>query len=330
VEIKITDAQDIFPQLKGKDNSGTLQIPVGIFDDSSEEDRRLKSMVPKADPYYRFPSVHVVPLLLLLQERDNALMVGPTGVGKTMLATQLAMRLNLPVTRLNLHGEKSAAEMFGYYGLHNPNIENHDGWVHTALLQGIQRPGIVLLDEWDAGRAEVMIGLQRLIEDNDPGIFLDEKDEFVSRHPDCIVMATANTKGLGDETGLYAGTGSQNFAQLNRFHLVLEMEPLSKKNMKAILKDVEFYGHKLKDDLVDALCEFYDMTLSSFKSNNLSAPLSVRMMMHFAKYFLVLGPLALELVVLPKLPTEVDKQVIREHADRMNLSDPKRRLGNTP
>jgi cobaltochelatase CobS len=323
VEVKTVAAGTVFKALKK--NAAKLQIPVGSFDESDPEDVRLRSLVPAVDPYYRFPSEHVISLLLVLQERDNALLVGPTGVGKTMLPTQLAAKLHLPVTRINFHGELGSPEVFGYFGLINENDPDDDGWKWTALVNAIQRPGLVVLDEWDAARAEMAIGLQRLLEDHDPGLFLSERDEFIPRHPDCIVVATANTRGLGDDTGLYAGTGSQNFAQLNRFHLVLPMNPLPAKNMKVILSKVEFSGRKLKDEFVEAVVNFYDSTLSAWRQDELTAPLSVRMVLHFAKYFQILGPQALEATILQKLPTDKDKVVVEELADRQALADPARK-----
>lgn len=327
MKIKTVQAGDIFKQLKG--NSATLELPFGEYDSKDAEDDRLVSLIPKVDPYYRFPGMHVIPLLLVAQERDNALLVGSTGVGKTMLAMQLAAKLKLPCTRINLHGEMSSAEVFGYYGLIDPTKKNDDGWKWTAFVQGLMSPGVLIIDEWDAGRAECTIGFQRALEDHDPGVLLSEKNQFVRRHDDCILFATANTRGLGDDTGLYAGTGSQNFAQLNRFHVVMEMQPLSAKNLRAILKQVEFHGHKLQDDLVDALVGFYQSTLSAFEQRSLSAPLSVRMMLHFAKYFLVLAHSALEMAVLSKLPTETDKQTVLGLADRHNLADPNRMATNS-
>jgi cobaltochelatase CobS len=325
MKIKTVKAVDIFPELAGKGSVTNIKLPFGVYDDDNEEDRRLKSLIPKEDPYYRFPGINLAPLLLVLQERDNALLVGPTGVGKSMMPTQLGFKLQLPVARINLHGEMGSPELLGYYGLQNPNIEKDDGWKWTTLPTAIQRPGIVVLDEWDAARAELSISLQRLLEDHDPGLFLSERDQFIRRHPDCVIIATGNTKGLGDATGLYAGTGAQNFAQLNRFHVVMEMQPLSKPHMKAILEEVEFDGKKLKPGLVTALSEFYGMTLSSFKAEDLSSPLSVRTMLHLAKYFPMLSFTALDLAVLSKLPTEQDKKIVLELADRMNLVDPKRK-----
>jgi cobaltochelatase CobS len=323
MELKTVLAEEIFPQLaasKSAANAAKFELPQGSFD-SSEEDQKLKAMVPAEDPYYRFQGAHLIPLLLLFQQRGNSLLVGPTGTGKTMLGLQLAHKLGLPTTRLSFHGEKGSPELFGYFGLPKPTEPDDDGWKWTALVKAIQRPGVIVLDEWDAGRPEIMIGLQPLLEDHAPGIFLDERDELIPRHKDCIVIGTANTRGMGDETGLYAGTGAQNFAQLNRFHLVLEMNPLSVKHMNAILKDTKFYGAKLKEDLLTALTKFYELVINSFEANTISAPLSVRMMLHLAQYYQVLGPMAVELAVVNKLPTEVDRQTVREHAVRVELTD---------
>jgi cobaltochelatase CobS len=321
VKIVEKTVNEVFPKISGK--PGELIVPTGVFDDSDEDDQRLKTLVPSEDPDYLFPGVHVIALLVAIQERDNALIWGSTGVGKSMIAMQLGHKLNLPVTRINFQGDMGSPEVFGYFGLQNPNIENDDGWKTTALVQGIQRPGILLLDEWDAIRPEVGIGLQRLLEDHDPGVFLSEKDVFIPRHKDCIVFATANTKGLGDATGLYSGTGTQSFAQLNRFHIIIEMLPLEKDKMKVILEKVEFHGSKLKGELVKALTEFYGLALNAFNQGRLTAPISVRSMLHFARYFQLLGHGSLDLAMLSKLASDDEKVAVRGFADRTGLVDPK-------
>lgn len=109
MKIENVPAGDIFPKLKG--NAAKLKLPKGVFDPKDDEDVRLETLVPREDPYYLFPGIHVVPLLVVAQNRDNMLIVGPTGVGKTILATQLGCKLNLPVTRLNFHGELGAPEL---------------------------------------------------------------------------------------------------------------------------------------------------------------------------------------------------------------------------
>jgi hypothetical protein len=49
-----------------------------------------------------------------------------------MIAMQLGHKLNLPVTRINFQGDMGSPEVFGYFGLPNPVIEDDDGWKTTA------------------------------------------------------------------------------------------------------------------------------------------------------------------------------------------------------
>ena len=310
-------AGTIFPKITGK--SANIELPAGEYDENDPEDLRLMQLIPEEDPYYMFPGIQTLAVLLALQERDNVLLYGTTGVGKTMLLMQLAHKLRLPCTRINCHVEMGSPELFGYSGLPDPNIPNDNGWKWTSLTLGIQRPGLVIVDEWDTLRPDVSIGCQRLLEDHQPGLMLPDIDRFLPKHENCIVSATANTRGLGDSSGLYVGTGAQNFAQLNRFHLVLEMEPLEKEKMQSILGRFRVHNKPLKEELVATLTNFYGTTLSAFKASGLSAPLSVRMMLHFARYYEMLGPPALELVILSKLPTDEDKVTVKQLADRAGL-----------
>lgn len=322
MDIEIREASQIFPKVSGK--PGKLRLPYGVYDDTDPEDERLIGLIPADDPNYLFPGPTLLTLLVILQERHNVLLYGGTGVGKSMIAMMLGHHLNLPVTRINFQGDMGSPEVFGYYGLPDPTKEDDDGWKWTALVRGIQRPGIVLLDEWDAIRPEVGIGLQRVLEDHDPGIFLTERDEFIPRHPDCTIIATANTKGLGDSTGLFNGTNVQNFAQLNRFHVILEMDPLPADRMEIILKKVKFNNTPLKPDFVDTLMKFYKGALAAYKTGDLTTALSVRTVLHFARYFNLVGYTALELVVLSKVAQEEDRLALEGIADRVGLVDPKK------
>jgi cobaltochelatase CobS len=311
---------DIFSILKSRGPLSSLTLPVGEYDETLEEDQRLKSLIPNVDPQYRFPGKLLNPLIVAMHNRHNVLFFGATGTGKTMLPTMFCAQLNLPLTRINFDGEVGRPELIGYYGLPNPNDPNDDGYKVPALIHGIQRPGVVLLDEWDAARPEASLCLQRLLEDYYPGVFLVERDEFVPKHKDCIIVATANTRGLGDEQGLYAGTQNQNFAQLNRFHMVIEVEPLPAASIETILKNQVFDGKPVKAEIVDVMVKFYDAVRSAFIAHTITAPLSIRTMVHFTEYYLMLGEHALRLVVLDKLPTAGDKLVVEGLAQRMKLA----------
>src|SRR5690606_7584087 len=83
----------------------------------------------------------------------------------------------------------------------------------------------LVLDEYDAGRPDVMFVLQRLLE-ADGALTLLDQSTVVRPHPFFRLFATANTLGLGDSTGLYHGTQLINQGQLDRWHIVAALNYL--------------------------------------------------------------------------------------------------------
>lgn len=300
----------------GGEPIGDLPIPAGKYKKNDEDDLSLTSLVPVVDKTFQFNASILKPLLLAFHFRHNILIVGPTGIGKTMSILTLAGRLRLPLTRIPCDGDVGRTELLGYLGLPDPKNPDDDGYKYPSLVTGIQRPGVVLLDEWDALRPEASISLQPLLEDHDPGVLLIERDEYVRKHPDCIICATANTRGLGDETGLFAGTQPQNFAQLNRFHVVVPVEPVKAEHLRIILD-----GKNLEVDskILDAIIGFYDGWLSANKQGNIDCLPPIRLIEHFARYYSILGPSTFKLIVAEKIPSERDKRALEQIAVRFNL-----------
>mgnify|MGYP001191381181 CR=1 FL=1 len=98
----------------------------------------------------------------------------------------------------------------------------------VAAKQG----AILLLDEIDLGGPALMC-LQPLLEGN--GIFVKKTGEYVVPAAGFNILATASTKGKGDETGSFAHTGIMNEAMLDRFDWTLEQEYAPKSTEKRIL-----------------------------------------------------------------------------------------------
>ncbi|HBR38566.1 MAG TPA: cobaltochelatase subunit CobS, partial [Sulfitobacter pontiacus] len=89
-------------------------------------------------------------------------------------------------------------------------IKLKDGKQVTDFQEGIlpwalRNPTAIVFDEYDAGRADVMFVIQRVLEVDGKLTLLDQ-NQVIEPHPHFRIFATANTVGLGDTTGLYHGT----------------------------------------------------------------------------------------------------------------------------
>jgi cobaltochelatase CobS len=162
---------------------------------------------------------------------EPILLIGPTGSGKTSVFEQVAARLNRPVTRTNLDGDVTRSDIVGQWVLGGENTMTfHYGPLAVAMKEG----RIYIIDEIDAGASPVTMVLQAVLEGKP--LTLLETGEVIHPHPDFRIMATANTNGMGDETGLYAGTQPQNYALFDRFKMVELVDYASAEEEKTIVE----------------------------------------------------------------------------------------------
>lgn len=137
---------------------------------------------------------------------------GPTGCGKTSCIKQLAARLNYPVLEVTGHGRLEFADLVGHLTVKDGNMTFEYGPLALAMRHG----AILLLNEIDLTSPEIAAGLNSVL-DGSPLCIAENGGEIIQPHPMFRFVATANTNGAGDDTGLYQGTQRQNLAWLDRF-----------------------------------------------------------------------------------------------------------------
>lgn len=137
---------------------------------------------------------------------------GPTGCGKTSCIKQLAARLNYPVFEVTGHGRLEFADLVGHLTVKDGNMTFEYGPLALAMRYG----AILLLNEIDLTSPEIAAGLNSVL-DGSPLCIAENGGEIIQPHPMFRFVATANTNGGGDDTGLYQGTQRQNLAWLDRF-----------------------------------------------------------------------------------------------------------------
>jgi len=241
--------------------------------------------VPEIDPSYVFPSEETRILLLGLMMKDNVLLVGETGTGKSSLIEQVAARLNYNVIKINFDGHITRQDLIGEWVVKGREMQFQYG----VLSMAFQMPGtIIILDEWDTISAECSFVLQRPLQKDDRKLLIMETGgELIELHPDNCITATANTCGQGDDTGLYSqGTRVQNYAQLNRFSLTIKMSYLP------FDQEVEMLKRRFPDlqqEECTAFVKAINAVREGYVNGQISAPLSPRDLINWAEKYLSLG-----------------------------------------
>ena len=188
-----------------------LGQPVNMFIDGWD---KPWPYTPPLDKNF-FPSQWFVEILRGFRMGENLWVFGPQGSGKTSAIKRIAAGLNWPVYEITAHGRLEFPELCGGYHVADGNMVWHDGPLAAAMRNG----GLFLLNEADLLTPDMAAGFNSIL-DGSP-LFVPELNEYIQRHPEFRFVATANTNGSGDATGLYQGTLRQNMALQSRFLYVL-------------------------------------------------------------------------------------------------------------
>jgi len=223
---------------------------------------------------------------------------------------QLAARLNWPLTRVNLHGETSAADFLGTHKVKDGSVFFSYGLLPTAMRNG----DILCLEELDAADPGVLFALQGVLEEGGVLTLADNGGEVVTPHPRFRLVATANTLGTGDDSGgLYTGTNVLNAAFLDRWGVVLKIDYLAEKAETALVKAK---APALDHALVNGLVKLAGAIRKAIEEETLYSTFSTRRLLALARKIEPLGlARALELTVLNKLG-KTDRAVVAELAQR--------------
>ena len=172
--------------------------------------------VPAPQPYV-FDRDRLRKLLAFLDDPmgDALFLIGPTGCGKTSLVCQVAARLHWPVQMIPVHGRLELDDMLGQKILDNGCTPFLYGALSTAVREG----HILILDEMDIADPAELAGLYDLL-DGAPLVLAQNGGEILPVHPRFRFVATGNSAGSGDGTGLYQGVLRQSLAWLDRFRVI--------------------------------------------------------------------------------------------------------------
>ena len=239
--------------------------------------------VPDFDPDYLFDRETTLAILAGFARNRRVMVTGYHGTGKSTHIEQVAARLNWPTVRVNLDSHISRIDLIG-----KDAIKLRDGKQVTEFHEGIlpwalRNPVAIVFDEYDAGRADVMFVIQRVLE-HDGKLTLLDQNEIITPNKYFRLFATSNTVGLGDTTGLYHGVQQINQAQMDRWSLVATLNYLSHDAEAAIvLAKAPHYNTEKGRRTVSQMVTLADLTRTAFMNGELSTVMSPRTVITWAQ-----------------------------------------------
>ena len=239
--------------------------------------------VPEIDSTYKFDPDTTMAILAGYGYNRRVMVQGYHGTGKSTHIEQVGARLNWPTVRVNLDSHISRIDLIG-----KDAIKLKDGKQITEFQEGIlpwalRTPTAIVFDEYDAGRADVMFVIQRVLEVDGKLTLLDQ-NKVITPNKYFRLFATANTVGLGDTTGLYHGTQQINQGQMDRWSLVATLNYLSHDAEAAIvLGKNPTYNTDKGRKIISQMVTVADLTRTAFMNGDLSTVMSPRTVITWAQ-----------------------------------------------
>ncbi|MCC7147160.1 MAG: AAA family ATPase [Phycisphaeraceae bacterium] len=299
-----------------------LPIPIIMMEGSGH----AADKIPDPDPCYsysmwravrtcgsiRFDQTPVDVLKALLADL-RILMVGAPGTGKTSLFTQIGAMTRWPVTRINGVRDLTLADFVGTYEAKGGETV----WVDGPLTTAMRRGHLTIIDEVDHMPAECSSVLHAVLEPKGELTLISRGGERVAPNPNFRLMATANTAGFGDESGVHAAAKVQDSAFMSRWDAVFQLEYPEKDQERCFL--MSSFGTPEKEASI--ITELAAITRDAAADGTLLYPMTLRHSISWAKMSPLLGfGTAFCVAVLNKIPKS-DAAAVVELAQRVAGSD---------
>jgi len=273
--------------------------------------------VPDLDEAYRFDHDTTLAILAGFAYNRRVIIQGYHGTGKSTHIEQVAARLNWPCIRINLDSHISRIDLIG-----KDAIVLRDGKQVTEFREGLlpwalQNPTALCFDEYDAGRADVMFVIQRVLEVDGKLTLLDQS-KVIRPHKSFRLFSTTNTVGLGDTTGLYHGTQQINQGQMDRWSIVTTLNYLAHdEEVEIVLAKAHHYRTQEGRDIVNKMVRLADLTRNAFANGDLSTVMSPRTVITWAENAEIFGDIgfAFRVTFLNKCD-ELERPLVAEFYQR--------------
>ncbi|NQZ54736.1 MAG: AAA family ATPase [Piscirickettsiaceae bacterium] len=246
-------------------------IPIRVFDIGRDSE-----MIPDNDNGYIFNIDLLKTTLMGLELNIPVYLWGHAGVGKSTVLEQIASHTKRPYIRVqhtanteesHIVGQTLANESGTYFEPGPLALAMKHGWMYNA-------------DEYDFAHASILAVYQPVLEGK--SLVIKEAPpewRIVQPHADFRFVATGNTNGSGDETGLYIGTNMGNAANYSRFGIIQNVEYMPAKQEAQVI--VSQAGIVSED--AQKLIQFATDIRKAYDAGTMSATIGPRELIYAAK-----------------------------------------------
>lgn len=270
------------PVLRNAQEVFGITNPLLDFDITTYEWDAPNPLVPDVMLHFHWDVDALSDLLWARQEHKNAWLVGHTGTGKSTLVEQVCARTQTMFQRVNFDSDITRHQFVGQPDI----VVDEDGNQVTTFTDGIlpkamQMPCVLMLDEADAIRGDIAYVLQPVLEGKSLRL-LEDGGRMVHPHEDFVIVATANTTGAGDSTGLYsAAVKQQSTAAMNRYNVFINVDYMPVEDEVAMICNIV---PDVDKQLQQSLGSFITHYRNAIRIGEVSKPISPRNTITIAQY----------------------------------------------
>lgn len=260
--------------------------------------RPFPEFVPDVNDSYVFNDVELIKdVIMSFTTGMPAFLWGHAGTGKSSLPTQIAARLGRPLIRSQHTASTEESHITGQILAKDGRTYFEPGLLTLSMKHGF----IYLADEYDFAYPQILSLYQPVLE-GEPLILKEATPDWrrTVKHKHFAFIATGNTNGSGDETGLYQGTNQQNAANFSRFAIVSKVEYMPQNQEISIL-----VAHGIPEKLAKQLVNFAKRCREAYESQEISQPIGPRELLNAGKIGVMRGDMLLGLkkAYINKLPS---------------------------
>lgn len=281
-------------------------IPISVIANPDHPD-----MVPQPSDDYVYDIDELKNVILALELNIPCYVWGHKGSGKSELFEQVAARTGRGFMRVQHTVNTEESHIAGQWTVKDGQTVFELGPLPVAMQNG----WTYCADEYDFALPSVLSVYQAVLEGK--SLMIKEADaanRIIKPHPNFRFVATGNTNGSGDETGLYQGTNIQNSANYDRFGMVIHKQYMKKTAESQILQN---RVGLVKED-ADKMVEFAGLIREAYDGAKISDVISPRTLIFAAKIGVKRGSFrqGITLSFINKL-SKVDREVCDGLAQRI-------------